>query len=87
MIADVGDGFQEHLGQEHGRSDIEENAAAMEAADQLGQAEEIPQRCPADGLSGSPGMEMDDVRADGDVDGDGNLAGMTRRPYARNSLC
>ena len=63
--------LHEHLGQDHGRAQVEIDAA-VETADHAGEQTEVAQAARADGRAVGVGMHVDDVGADRDVHGGGN---------------
>lgn len=77
LVPDKGDGFEKDLGQENRRSDVDMDTA-LESADKGGEGEKITKGPLADRRAVGARMEMNDVRAQGDMDGDGNPEPMAR---------
>lgn len=65
-------GLQEHLRHDHGAAEIQHNPAMTKVCDRCRKNTEIPKGCRADSGSVGRWMLMDDVRANGDMQGIGN---------------
>ena len=71
-VAHEGHGFEKHFRQHHGGSAVEVDAA-LEPGDERREVPEVAQARRADGFAGRGSMHVDDVGADRDVHGHGNL--------------
>jgi hypothetical protein len=72
-IARDGDGFEKNFRENDGRAPVEINAAGLHFADEGAEELEVVMRGGAEIFSGSAAMNVGDVRADGEMDGDGNF--------------
>ena len=73
-----GEGLQEDLRQEHGRSDIEVHPAVPKVGDDRGQEAEVPMACLPHGRPVTAGMHVHDIGPQGNVHRAGHLESRAR---------
>src|ERR1044071_1351755 len=77
-VADERDALEEDLGQDHGRADVEVDAAAAHSTHKLREQAEVRVRRRAQGRAVGLRVAVRDVRPDGDVRGEGDASAVGR---------